>query len=30
MTSGVPGAAVVAREEDGRITIKDQFGEREL
>ena len=23
---GVPGAAVVAREEDGRITIKDQFG----
>ena len=24
---GVRGAAVVAREEDGRITIKDQFGE---
>jgi uncharacterized membrane protein len=23
---GVPDAAVVAREEDGRITIKDQFG----
>jgi uncharacterized membrane protein len=23
---GVRGAAVVAREEDGRITIKDQFG----
>src|SRR5438105_452623 len=24
---GVRGAAVVAREEDGRITIKDQFGQ---